>query len=107
VFDRVGKLLVHVLGEGGAGVVGQYPDEHDGIVLHMGAVIVLLGEELADLGASSGCRAGACDSGLDNRGQVEYFFACVCAARLAECFDASDSVCFGGIAFDGKIALLS
>ena len=74
MLDCVGELLVEVLGEGGSWVVGQDPNEHDGIVLDMRAVEVLLGEEDADLSCGGcGC-VGACDGGLDNGRQVEDLF---------------------------------
>jgi hypothetical protein len=77
----VRELLVHVLGEGLARVIGQYPDEHDGIVLDMRAVIVLLGEELANLLGGCRCSSWACDGGLDNRGEVQHFFALVAVSE--------------------------
>jgi hypothetical protein len=49
VLDCVGELLVEVLCEGGSRIVGQYSNEHNGIVLDMRAAEVLLGEEDADL----------------------------------------------------------
>ena len=80
VLHRVGKWLVKVLGKGGARVVGQYTDEHNGIVLDMRAGVVFFGEEGADLSGGGGCSSWACDGGLDNGRQVEHFFALSVAA---------------------------
>lgn len=94
VLHRVGKWLVKVLGKGGARVVGQYTDEHNGIVLDMRAGVVFFGEEGADLSGGGGCSSWACDGGLDNGRQVEHFFARVSSTRLAEESHAPGSICF-------------
>lgn len=75
MLDRVGELLVDVFGEGSTGVVGQDPYEHDGIVLDMGAIVVVFGEKLADLGSSCLGGLGTCDGGFNDGRQVEDFFA--------------------------------
>ena len=75
VLDRVGKGLVEVLGKGGAGIVGQDADEHDGVVLHVGPVVVVLGQEDAHLTGGGGGGGGAGNGGLDDGGQVEDFLA--------------------------------
>jgi hypothetical protein len=75
MLHRIGELLVQVLGKGRTWVVGEDPDEHDGIVLHMGARVVVFGQELADLGSCRLRCGGARDGGLDDGGQVEDFFS--------------------------------
>lgn len=71
----VGERLVEVLREGRARIVGQDANEHDGIVLDVCARVVLLGEELADLGGSGGGGRRAGLGGFDDGGEMEDFFA--------------------------------
>ena len=49
MLDRVRKLLIEVLCEGLARVVGQNSNEHDSVVLNVGPGVVLFREKLADL----------------------------------------------------------
>lgn len=68
---------VEVLGEGLAGVVGKYADEHDGVVLHIGALKVFFGKEFAD--AVCGFPGGVWRrlGGFDDDRKVEDFFTLV------------------------------
>lgn len=49
MLHRVGEVLIKVLGKGRAWIVGQDANEHDRIVLDMWCLVVLLGQEFADL----------------------------------------------------------
>lgn len=69
------KGLVEVLGEGWAWIVGQDADEHNRIILNMGACIVLLGKELANLGGGGGGGLGTGLCSLDDGREVEDFLA--------------------------------
>lgn len=74
MLDSVGELLINVLCEGWAGIISEYPYEHNSIVLDVRTVVIILGQKLADLGGGSlGC-LWACDGGLDDGGQVEDLF---------------------------------
>ena len=75
ILDCIGKVLVEVLGEGSSRVVGEDANEHYGIVLGMGASVILFGQKLADLGSGRRCCAGTCDGRLDDGGQVQDFLA--------------------------------
>jgi hypothetical protein len=71
----IGELLVEVFGEGWARVVGEDANEHDGIVLDMRSLVVLLGEELADLRGCCGGRRRAALSCFDDGREMEDFLA--------------------------------
>ena len=83
ILYRVGKGLVQVLGKRGPRVVGQDPDEHDGIVLDMGTIEVVLGEEGANLSRGGGGCIWAGDGRLDNGGEMEHFFALAAVSTRA------------------------
>lgn len=70
VFGRLGEVLVEVPGEGGAGVVGEDADEHEGIILDIGPRVVVLLEIVAyHIGALLGStRRGL--GGVDDRWQI-------------------------------------
>lgn len=74
MLDRVGELFIQMLGEGRTGVVGQNPDEHDGIVLDMWLGVVFFGEEFANVLGGYLSGDGTCDGGLDDDGEMEHFF---------------------------------
>lgn len=75
MLDSIGEWLVEVLGEGLAWVVGQYPNEHNRIVLDVWTRVVLLGKKRSDLPCGSSCCSGTRDGGFDNSREMEDFFA--------------------------------
>jgi hypothetical protein len=75
VLHCIRKALVKVLREGWAWVVGQNADEHDRIVLDMGACVILLGKELANLVGGGGSSLGTGLGGFDDSWEMEDFFA--------------------------------
>jgi hypothetical protein len=85
LLHRVRELLVQVSRERGPGVIGQNADKHDGIVLHVRATVIVLGQELAYLlgGDLGGCGAGF--GSFDDNGKVEDLLTLVVgSARFAE-----------------------
>ena len=79
----IGKGLVQILGEGGPWVVRQDSDEHNSIVLDMGAAVVLLGEEGAYLSRGGGSCVGAGDGRLDDGGEMKHLFALAAVSRAS------------------------
>jgi len=75
VLDGGYEFGIDVAGKGGAWVIGQDANEHDGIVLNMGSRRVLHGQILADVLGGDGSSGGRRLGSFDNDGQMEDLLA--------------------------------